>query len=241
MFFDISADSGMASGVTHNQVFRRGMKYNLLSTSKAAVIYIIIFMAILFAAKIILTIHGTDENGLSDIFDDADILTIISNSNSFSLFVFGICVPLWLRTYMLFGMTRGQFAIATLATGAILSCGFAVITAVISAAMGKFSMPYVFMFILVMMTFWLMGWLAIIGFQFYHFLTAAAGITLCVILFGLIFNYTNIRMVFSVWGNNEEYIISPPYENGILILIAIIVALATSMVFLTKRIPVRSH
>jgi hypothetical protein len=202
----------------------------------ASVWFIAIFTVVITVLNIVFARTGLiDESTGKELI--VEYLVSFNNSYMWFILVCGICMPLKLKNMLYFGLTRGQFATGVIGAGVLISAGFMMFVAVVSAVIGRFSpadMPTTF---LLVFSYWLFGWFTAAGFQYRSVFTATVGITLSVFLIYATIRYVNVDQIFGTW--NESTGLATLSALGVVVLVAADVLMAAILRLLTKHIPIR--
>ncbi|MDR0514357.1 MAG: hypothetical protein LBG81_04245 [Coriobacteriaceae bacterium] len=151
------------------------------------------------------------------------------------LFVIGIIFPLILGYVFNYGVTRYQFSLALLCSGAIHCAGLTVLLALLAAALGHLDAFALISGLVSLYFSYLLGWVIALGFQLRHVLTAAGGIVMVVLL-------TTSASQNPLFGHAGLYLfpfMADPLINFVVVL-ALTAAMAVVLPALSRRIPLKS-
>ncbi|MDR1635268.1 MAG: hypothetical protein LBS27_10200 [Bifidobacteriaceae bacterium] len=173
------------------------------------------------------------------------IAPLFANASGFYLVVMGIVMPFYLPLLLDFGVTRGRHARALLLAGVCAAAALAVLDALLGALTGGFqalSVPAAFTGGCAL---FLVGWLAVLGYQFRRVLGAVVSTAAAAaLLFLLPFGGSIGRFRQAADGEDGVFLdvawSAPDGPMPILWLALVSVALAVVIVPLTSRIPVKA-
>ncbi|MDR2493340.1 MAG: hypothetical protein LBD25_07810 [Coriobacteriales bacterium] len=157
------------------------VRYLLKNMGTSTLWYLVIFTGVLVALQPLVTLLSKPDAESTQI-----ALAIVAvNSNNIFLLVMGIVYPLMLELYMMFGVTRRQFARALLVAGAALSVALAVVSGVVAWATASLDALALAGVLASNLLCFLLGWLAVSGFQLRRVLAAAGGILAAIVMASL--------------------------------------------------------